>query len=884
MDELAHRLAAPIPPADDDPQETAEWVEAFREVLRESPERAGNLVRALLGEARREPLGRTILVSDYVNTVPRSLEPEYPGDEGLEERILNINRWNAVAMVVRANAGSLGLGGHLSTYASTSVLYEVGFNHHFRGREAPSGGDHVYFQSAAAPGIYARAFLEGRISQRRLERYRRETEDDAIPSYIHPRSMPDFWELPTASMGLGPVNAVHRARFDRYLEARGIVEPSDRRVWAFMGDGEMDEPEAIGGLTLAAREGLDNLVFVVNCNLQRLDGPVRGNGKVVQELEALFLGAGWHVVKVLWDRGWDPLLENDRERTLVSRLNAVLDGDLQRHPVEGAGYLRALLEGLPGTSSPDEPGGLEGLGRGGHDRRKVHAAYAAAIARTHQPTVVLAQTSKGWGLGDAIEGRNSAHQMKRFSASGLRELRDRLDIPVPDRDLEDGIPPFHRPDAGGPEVTYVLERRRALGGFVPERRPEAKPLTIPTAQPFDEFLGGTDQPVATTMAFVRLLRRLMDVRGFGERLVPIVPDEARTFGMESLFARYGIYSRLGQRYEPVDADHVLRYREETTGRILEEGITEAGSISSFAAAGTTYATHGEHVIPFYFFYSMFGFQRIGDLLWQCADACARGFLLGATHGRTTLHGEGLQHQDGHSLLLAETNPAVAWFDPAFAFEIAVIVRDGLRRIVEDGEDVLFYLTLYNEPYPMPPMPDGVEEDILRGLYRLRPAGRVRARHRVQLLGSGSILQEVLRAQALLAKHGVAADVWSVPSYHELRREALACERRRRLTGTGPDPYVTRRLAETEGPVVAASDSMKAVPDLVARWVPGEFTSLGTDGFGLSDTRPSLRRRFEVDAEHVAVAALAALHRTGSLRRATVDRARDRYGISAEAPD
>ena len=870
-------LAAPFPPRGDDAEEAAEWLEAFREVHRRSPQQAASITRALISALRDGGFGRGLLVSDYVNTIPASAEPPYPGDEDLEQRILDIIRWNAAALVACANAGGAALGGHLATYASTSVLYEVAFDHVFRGRESPGGGDHVYFQSAAAPGIYARAYLEGRLDEGRLAAYRREAAGTGIPSYIHPRLMPDFWEYPTASMGLGPVNAIARARFDRYLEARGLVEPSDRRVWAFIGDGEMDEPESIGGLTLAAREGLDNLVFVVNCNLQRLDGPVRGNGKVVQELEALFVGAGWRVVKVLWDRHWDDLFANDLDGALVDRLNTVVDGDLQRHPIDGADYVREhLFAGIPRLASlPFDR--LAALGRGGLDRRKVHAAYVAAMRHTNQPTVILAQTSKGWGLGASIEGRNSSHQIKRFTAEGLRDLRDRLDIPVSDGDLAEGVPPFYRPAPESPEIVYALERRRALGGFVPARRAAAKPVSIPARSVFEELLEGTEQPVATTMALVRLLRRLMDVEGFGERIVPIIPDEGRTFGMESLFTRYGIYSSLGQHYVPVDADHVLRYREDERGRILQEGITEPGAISTFAAAGTTYATHGEHLIPFYFFYSIFGFQRIGDLIWQLGDACARGFLLGATHGRTTLNGEGLQHQDGHSLLLAETNPACVWFDPAFGFELAVIVREGLRRMIEDDEDVLFYLTLANEPAPMPPMPSGVEQEIVRGLYRFRPAAN--AGHRVHLLGSGSIMQEVLRAQALLEEHGVAADVWSAPSYHELRRDALACERTRRLSGEGPQPYVTRRLGEDVGPVIAASDSMKAVPDLIARWVPGPFVSLGTDGFGLSDTREALRRRFEVDAEHIAVAAISVLADTGVVPRAAVERAIAGYGIS-----
>jgi pyruvate dehydrogenase E1 component len=818
-----------------------------------------------------------------VNTIPRAAEPAYPGDEAIEQRILDIDRWTAVAMVVRANASSAGLGGHLSTYASTCVLYEVAFHHMLRGRDDPSGGDDVYFQSAAAPGIYARAFLEGRLSPEQLDHYRRETMPAGIPSYIHPRSMPAFWEFPTASMGLGAVNAIYRARFNRYLEVRSIVEAGDRRVWAFIGDGEMDEPEAIGGLTFAAREGLDNLVFVVNCNLQRLDGPVRGNGKMVQELEALFVGAGWRVIKVLWDRGWDDLLEGPAGRALVERLNAVLDGDLQWHGVDREAFLRRLFSGITdlealATSAAARPE----LGRGGHDRTKVFAAYADAITADGQPTVILAQTSKGWGLGEAIEGRNSTHQMKRFTRDGLHELRDRLAIPIADADLAEGIPPFFRPPSDAPEVTYTLDRRRALGGSIPQRRSAAKPLSIPGRRVFEEFLVGSDRPLATTMAFVRILRRLMETDGIGERIVPIVPDEARTFGMESLFARYGISSRLGQRYQPVDADHVLRYHEAPDGQILEEGITEAGSISSFAAAGTTYATHGEHMIPFFFFYSIFGFQRIGDLIWQCGDGCARGFLLGATYGRTTLNGEGLQHQDGHSLLLAETNPGCIWYDPAFAFELAVIVREGLHRMVEDGEDVLFYLTLYNEPYEMPAMPEGVEEEIVRGMYRLRPAA-VDAPHRVQLLGSGSIMQEVLRAQRLLAEHDVAADVWSVTSYHELRREALDREREERLTGVAGIPYLARRLEEGHGPVIAASDSMKAVPDLIARWVPNGFVSLGTDGWGASDTRRALRRRFEVDAEHIAVAALTALRRSETIGRDAVDRAVDAYGLRGADP-
>ena len=877
---------------DSDPAETQEWIEALDDVVRAAgPERADFLLRKVLKRARQLRIGLPGLIqSRYINTISPEQEPPFEGDEAMELRIRRIVRWNAVVMVLRANHLFAGLGGHLSTYASSASLYEVGFNHFFRGKdEGP--GDQVFFQGHAAPGFYSRAFLEGRLTESQLDHFRREVvPGEGLSSYPHPRLMPEFWEFPTVSMGLGPINAIYQARFNRYLHARGIADTAQRRVWAFLGDGEMDEPEAVGALTLAAREGLDNLTFVVNCNLQRLDGPVRGNGKIIQELEAIFTGAGWNVIKVVWGREWDALLAQDYEGVLVEKMNETVDGEWQRYSIESGAYIREhffgkdprLLTMVESLSDDD----IKRLRRGGHDYRKVYAAYHAALRCTGKPTVVLAKTVKGWTLGEGAEARNITHQLKKINEEELRKFRDRIQLPIPDRKLKD--PPYYHPGKDSDEVQYLLERRRALGGCLPKRIVRAKPMPKPQDKVFAEFAQGTreDQAVSTTMAFAKLLRNLVREPQWGRRIVPIIPDEARTFGLEVLFREIGIYAPFGQKYEPVDSKLVLSYLEKKEGQLLEEGITEAGSMASFTAAGTSYATHAEPMIPFYIFYSMFGFQRTGDLCWAFGDARGRGFMLGATAGRTTLNGEGLQHEDGHSHVLASTIPCVMAYDPAWAYEVAVIIRDGLQRMYVNGEDVFYYVTLYNEDYTMPPMPQGVEDGILRGMYLYRSAVQ-QAKHRAQLFGSGVLLREALRAQEILAKQfDVAADVWSVTSYQQLRNEALACERWNRLhAGETPRvPYVTRMLERAEGPIVAVSDYLKAVPDMVGRWMPRPFTPLGTDGFGRSDTRQALRRFFEVDAESVVVTTLAALARDGRVPPGVVDQAIQQLGIDADRPE
>ncbi|HEY6867837.1 MAG TPA: pyruvate dehydrogenase (acetyl-transferring), homodimeric type, partial [Candidatus Eisenbacteria bacterium] len=793
--------------------------------------------------------------------------------------------------VHRAQRPGVGVGGHISTYASSAALYEVGFNHFFRGKDEGPTGDQIFFQGHAAPGIYSRAFLEGRLTEGQLDHFRREVvRGQGLSSYPHPRLMPEFWEFPTVSMGLGPINAIYQARFNRYLHARGIADTSASRVWAFLGDGEMDEPEAVGALTLAAREELDNLTFVINCNLQRLDGPVRGNGKIIQELEAIFTGAGWNVIKVIWGREWDALLAQDYEGALVEIMNETVDGEWQRYSVESGAYIREhffgkdprtlkIVEGLS-----DEA--IQGLRRGGHDYRKLYAAYRLAVATKGKPTVILAKTVKGWTLGGGAEARNIAHQAKKLNTEELKKFRDRIHLPIPDRKLGDA--PFFHPGPDSDEVRYLLERRRQLGGCVPKRIVRAKPLPKPGDKVFAEFAAGTraDQAVSTTMALAKLLRNLVRDPAWGKHVVPIIPDEARTFGMEVLFREIGIYAPFGQKYEPVDSKLVLSYTEKKEGQLLEEGITEAGSMASFTAAGPSYAAHAQPMIPFYVFYSMFGFQRTGDLIWAFGDARGRGFMLGATAGRTTLNGEGLQHEDGHSHVLASTVPNVIAYDPAFAYEVATIVRDGLERMYVKGEDVFYYLTLYNEDYPMPAMPSGSEEGILRGLYLFRSAVQ-QAKHRAQLLGSGSILRQALRAQEILAeRYDVAADVWSATSYQQLRNEALAAERWNRLhPGEKPRvPYVTRQLESAAGPVIAVTDYLKAVPDMIARWVGRPFTPLGTDGFGRSDTRAALRRHFEIDAEHIVAATLASLARQDEIPPAVVKRAIQELGLDPDAPE
>ena len=891
------RAATGTPPGtayiDIDPSETHDWLESFDALVeRAGMERAHYVLTALLKRAQIERIKLPALVqTPYVNTIHATEEPEYPGDEGMELRIRRYIRWNAMAMVVKANKHFPGIGGHLSTYASAATLYEVGFNHFFKGRDAPGGGDQVYFQGHSSPGIYARGFLERRITAEQMERFRREIERGrGLPSYPHPWLMPDFWEFPTVSMGLGPIAAIYQARFNRYLEHRGIKDTSASRVWCFMGDGESDEPESLGALHLAAREGLNNLVFVVNCNLQRLDGPVRGNGKIIQELEAVFHGAGWRVIKVVWGREWDHLLAADHEGVLIRRMGEALDGDYQKYAVESGAYVREqffnadprlarLVEHLT-----DED--LRRLRRGGHDFRKVYAAYASACQESQKPVVILAKTVKGWTLGEGAEGRNVAHQAKKLSVDEIKTFRDRLNLDIPDDQLED--PPFLSFGEKSPVYEYLVERRRALGGFVPRRTSTAVGLPSPKVESFQKFFEGSgEQEASTTGAFGRMLAQVLNDPALGKRIVPIIPDEARTFGLDSLFRRYGIYSSKGQLYEPVDAAMLLYYREAKDGQVLEEGICEAGAMASVTAAGTAYATHGEPMVPIYMFYSQFGFQRTGDQIWAFGDQRGRGFLMGATAGRTTLNGEGLQHEDGHSPILASTHPRCVTYDPAYAYEIAFIFQAGLERMVTQQEDIFYYVTLQNEAYAMPPLPgpmESVRQGVLDGLYRVRPAqggGALRA----QLLGSGSILREVLRAADLLAQWGVAADVWSATSYGELRRDALECERWSRLHPTAPArvPKVASILAGAEGPVVAATDYMKALPEMVVRWVPG-LVPLGTDGFGRSDTRPALRRHFEVDAECVVIATLMALAERGQVPRTLVADAIATLGVDPEKLD
>jgi pyruvate dehydrogenase E1 component len=842
---------------DRDPQETSEWLKAFEQLLTyHGEERA----RFILGRLQQSaPPG--LLQTPYINSIPVEDEPAFPGDEAIEKRLRQILRWNAAVMVHRAYARKLDLGGHIATYASACTLYEVGFNHFFRSRESGQNGDFVYFQGHASPGIYARAFLEGRLTEEHLERFRQECGGAGLSSYPHPWLMPDFWEFPTVSMGLGPLNAIYQARFNRYLAQRGLKDSADSRVWAFLGDGECDEPESLGALSIAARERLDNLIFVVNCNLQRLDGPVRGNSKVIQELEAIFRGAGWNVIKVVWGGDWDPLLQADESGLLVRRMGEACDGEYQKYVVESGAYTRKKFFGrYPETQALVEhlsDDRIRGLRRGGHDARKVYAAYHAATTRADgKPSVILAQTVKGWATGELAEGKNSGHSAKHFTENELRLFRDRLQIPVSDRELAD--PPYYRPARNRPEMEYLHERRRALGGYVPRRIVRVPKEKIPALSAFeDNLLGGKE--ATTTQGFNAVLRKLLCDPTFGKRVVPIIPDEARTFGLNPLFGKVGIYSPAGQRYEPVDIaaqESQMHYREEKDGQVLEEGITEAGSMASFTAAGTAYANHGVTMIPFYIYYSMFGYQRVGDQIWAAADARAKGFLLGATAGRTTLNGEGLQHEDGHSPLLFSVVPNCRVYDPAWAYEVAVIIRDGLKRMVQDQECCFYYLTLYNENYMQPPMPAGAEDGIVKGLYRYRAAAAKAPR--VQLLGSGVLLKDVLRAQEILAeKFDVAADVWSAPSYVQLRREALECERWNMLHPAEQPrvPYVVSQLGPSDGPIIAATDYMRALPEMIARWFPDRFFALGTDGFGRSDSRAALRRHFEVDAEHIAYAAL-----------------------------
>jgi pyruvate dehydrogenase E1 component len=896
---------------DIDPEETSEWLESFDEMLdREGVGRARYLMLRLLERAGERHLSIPALTStDYVNTIPTENEPWFPGDEEIERRYRAWIRWNAAIMVHRAQRPGIGVGGHISTYASSAALYEVGFNHFFRGKDHPGGGDQIFIQGHASPGIYARAFLEGRLSADRLDGFRQEYshggQGRGLPSYPHPRLFPEFWEFPTVSMGLGPMNAIYQARFNHYLHDRGIKDTSDQHVWAFLGDGEMDEAESRGLTHVAALEGLDNLTFVINCNLQRLDGPVRGNGKIIQELESFFRGAGWNVIKVVWGREWDALLQADRDGALVNLMNSTPDGDYQTYKANDGAYVREHFFGRDPRTKELVAGLTDqqiwNLKRGGHDYRKVYAAYAAALAHKGQPTVILAKTIKGYGLGKHFEARNATHQMKKLTLQDLKDFRDYQHIPISDAELERDpyLPPYYHPGAGAREIQYMLARRQALGGFLPERRAAARPLTLPGDAAYKSVRAGSgNQNVATTMALVRLMKELLRDPEIGKRIVPIIPDEARTFGMDSWFPSLKIYNRNGQLYTSVDAELMLAYKESHVGQILHEGINEAGSTASFTAVGTSYATHGEPMIPLYIFYSMFGFQRTGDGLWAAADQQARGFVLGATAGRTTLTGEGLQHNDGHSLLLAATNPAVVSYDPAFAFEIAHIVRDGLRRMYGGegatvaspfgGEDIFYYITLYNEPYVQPAEPAGLDvAGLLKGMYLYRKGavsdnGVVSdVAPRAQILVSGVTVPAGLKAQELLARDwNVAADVWSVTSWGELRRDGVAAETQTlRYPGSAaPTPYVATALADATGPVVAASDWMRAVPDQIRQWVPGDYTTLGTDGFGFSDTRPAARRVFNVDAESIVVAVLAGLGRTGRLDRAKAVEAAARYRI------
>jgi pyruvate dehydrogenase E1 component len=875
---------------DIDPEETREWLDSIESVLRTNgAERAHFLLNQMIDHARRS--GAYLPYSPntaYLNTIAVAQQPEYPGDRAIERRLEAYIRWNALAMVIRANKQSAEYGGHIATYASSATLYEVGFNHFWRGPEAERGGDLVFIQGHSSPGIYARAFLEGRLTEEQLGNFRREVGGHGLSSYPHPWLMPDFWQFPTVSMGLGPMMAIFQARFLRYLEHRGLVPESDRHVWCFLGDGEMDEPESMGAITMAVREKLDNLIFVINCNLQRLDGPVRGNGKIIQELEAAFGGAGWNVLKVLWGSRWDPLLAADELGLLRRVMEESVDGEYQACKAFGGAYTREhffgkypeLKEMVANMSDED----IWRLNRGGHDFVKVYAAYDRATRHRGSPTVILAKTVKGFGMGASGESRMTAHQTKKVDVEDLKAFRDRFNIPVPDAELDKV--PFLKPPADGEEIRYLHEHRRRLGGYLPARRVSAAPLTVPGLDAFRQELEGSgEREISTTMAFVRVLTRLIRDPGIGKYVVPIVADEARTFGMEGMFRQVGIYSSVGQLYRPQDADQLSYYREDKQGQILEEGINEAGAFCSWLAAGTSYANHGVNMIPFYIYYSMFGFQRIGDFIWAAGDMQARGFLMGGTAGRTTLAGEGLQHQDGHSHIVAPTVPNCVAYDPAYAYELTVIIQDGLRRMYQDGERVFYYLTCMNENYVQPPMPPGVKDGILRGMYPLQTGGPGKVR--VQLMGSGTILREVLGAAEMLERdYCIPADVWSVTSFSELRRDGLDAERWNLLhPGEKPRrPYVQRLLGSHAGPFVVATDYMRIVPDQIRPWVPGRYVVLGTDGYGRSDSRAALRDHFEVDRRHVVVAALKALADEGALDGATVGQAIRTLGVQPERPN
>src|SRR5580658_1183986 len=874
-----------------DPRETAEWLEALDQIVEEAGSDRVNFLLDKLTERAREN-GVTVPIrttTDYVNTIPADEDLPYPGDRALERRIKSLTRWNAMAMVSHQNKYDAGIGGHISTYASLATLLEVGFNHFFHGSYGDQPGDFIYFQGHASPGVYARAFLEGRLTEEHLNNFRHELrEHPGCSSYPHPWLMPDFWQFPTVSMGIGPINSIYQARFMRYLENRGIVPVTARKIWAFLGDGETDEPESLGAIALASREQLDNLIFVVNCNLQRLDGPVRGNGQIITELETHFRGAGWNVLKVLWGSNWDDLLARDTTGLLIKRMNECVDGEYQNFKAKGGAYTRKEFFGkypellkLVEHLSDEEIGALR---RGGHDPQKVYNAYKRAVENTGSPTVILAMTIKGYGLGEAGEGRNVTHQQKKLNEDEMLYFRRRFDIPTSEETVHTAS--FYRAPEDAPEMRYLRERREMLGGSLPARNVPKIDIQAPPVATFAESLAGSQgREVSTTMAFVRVLTLLLKDHELSKYIVPIISDEARTFGMESLFRQYGIYASRGQLYKPVDAENFLFYKETRDGQILEEGINEAGSMASFTAAGTAYSTYGVPMIPFFTYYSMFGFQRIGDLIWAFADSRGKGFLMGGTAGRTTLSGEGLQHQDGHSLVLSSTVPTCHSYDPAYAYEIAVIVQDGIRRMYQQMEDRFYYLTIYNENYAQPPKPEGINEGILRGIYKYKPAES--GKTQVHLFGSGPILNEALKAQKILAeKYQVAADVWSVTSYNELRRDALDVERWNRLHPADPErkPYLQEALAGAEGPIIASTDYMKVVADQIAPWLHGRMVSLGTDGFGRSENREHLRKHFENGAEAIAAAALSRLAREGKFSKSRAKAAIGELGLNPESPD
>jgi len=877
---------------DIDMSEFEEWTESIDDLLhRHGPEGVREVMEAL--QERVYQLGVALPFTantPYINTIHHTQQPLFPGNRDVERRIKSMVRWNAMAMVVRANADNSGVGGHISTFASAATLLEVGFNHFFRARNEESLGDFVYFQGHAAPGVYARAFLEGRLTEEQLLRFRREIpRGSGLSSYPHPWLMPDFWQFPTVSMGLGPISAIYHARFLRYLQHRGILDTSDSHVWCFVGDGEVDEPETLGAITLASREQLDNLIFVINCNLQRLDGPVRGNGKIIQELEAAFRGAGWNCLKVIWGNAWDPLLDKDDNGQLVRRMGEVVDGQYQKYVVEDGSYIREHFFGKTPELEKmvdhltDEQ--LHRLNRGGHDPEKVYAAYESAVNHHGEPTVILAKTIKGYGLGEAGEGRNITHQQKKLNDQELREFRSRFNIPIGDDEIAET--PLYHPGNDSPEITYLQKRREALGGYLPKRQPTEEKLEIPALDRFDKKVlqGGVE--MATTMAVGRIVSDLLKDKQIGKRVVPIIPDEARTFGMEALFRQCGIYSSKGQLYEPVDADQVLYYKEAIDGQILEEGINEAGAISSFIAAGTAYGNLGTHMIPFYIYYSMFGFQRVGDLIWAAADSRTKGFLVGGTSGRTTLNGEGLQHQDGHSQLLATTVPNLRAYDPAYSYEVAVIIQDGLQQMYVESQDIFYYLSVYNEVYDMPGMPEGSQEGILRGIYPLTETAREEGSSKPQLFGSGPILREAFRAREILAeKYGVECDVWSVTSYSELSRDAAATTRWNRLHPheEARQSFLESSLSGLDGPFISVSDNVRLVAEQIREWIPGPYLTLGTDGFGRSDTRSALRRHFEINAEQIVLATLSALAKEGRFDRSQLQTVIADLGIDPDQID